>query len=135
MKGREKDLFPKGINVKDFFNKLLVPFFYEQSYFQKYDKWPWGQHAHGILGLIERYGEIKDHSKVETVELFNIIKNSEKWFLLKQMLKKRKNIKDYKKCICGSREKFRDCHPEIITGLLNLKNDLIKYMIPHQNIS
>jgi len=131
---REKELFPNGFNIKTFFNDLLIPFFYQQTFFKKYNKWPWGQYAHGIFGVIEKYGEKEDHSKIETEDIFNRIKSSKEWYLIHPILKKKKNIQDYKKCFCGSRKKFRDCHPAIVTGLLKIKNDLIKYSIPHKNI-
>lgn len=132
---REMEYFTSGFSLGDFFNKLVIPFFYEQSYFRKNSIWPWGEYAHGIFGVIERYGEAENHSKSETIEIFNRIVSSDKWFLICPVLKKRKYIQDYKKCFCGSRKKFRDCHPKVIAGILRLKYDLIKYMISHKNIS
>jgi len=132
---RESEYFPSGFNLGDFFNRLVIPFFYEQSYFKENNAWPWGEYAHGVFGVIERYGEVENHSKPDTVEVFNRIVSSDKWFAIYPVLRKRKNMQDYKKCLCGSKKKFRDCHMTILAGLVNLKNNLIKYMIPHRELS
>ena len=43
-----------GFDLQTFFEKLLVPFFFGQSYMETYGKWPpWGEYAHNALAYFE----------------------------------------------------------------------------------
>ncbi len=132
VEGSEDEYFSSGFKLSDFMNQMVIPFFYEQSFFQKYRHWPWGEYAHGVLGIIEKYGETDSHSREEVEKVFSVIIRSEENYIVRQMLKKRKNIKGYKKCVCGSKKKMSECHPGIYVGLSKLKDDLIKHSIPHK---
>jgi len=57
IKPEENIKLPNGFNLQVFFNELVIPFFYAQSYFEKNNSWPWGQYSHGVLGFIEWYLE------------------------------------------------------------------------------
>ncbi len=129
--GAEVEYFPSGFKLSEFINQMVIPFFYEQTFYQRYRHWPWGEYAHGVLGIIEKYGETHSHSREKTEKVFSMVIRSEEKFTLQQMLKKRKNIKGYKKCVCGSKKKMSECHPGIYVGLSKLKDDLIKLSIPH----
>src|SRR5258708_26644485 len=121
---------PAGFNLEDFFNNLLIPFFYAQSYFEKYNSWPWGQYGHGICGLIEWYLKKIDISKSEIEDfLENLKKKNVGWEKTKVSLHPKVKIKGHHLCICGRERKYRDCHPEVLHGLWKLKKDIIDYQI------
>ena len=43
------------ISFIEFLDRVILQFFYDQSYFRRYDKWPRKVYSHGILGLLENY--------------------------------------------------------------------------------
>lgn len=44
-------------NIQDFFTVLVIPFFYSQSYYEKFNRWPWKDYSHGDPGILECYAE------------------------------------------------------------------------------
>lgn len=121
----EKRKLPNGFNLKDFFNNLLVPYFYEQSYYEKHEQWPWGEYSHGELGLLEDYLENRGEGNnieliTEFIENFKKINFSNSYL---QLVKKDK-IKGHVICFCGSGKRIRDCHNSSFRGLWYLKEDI-----------
>lgn len=101
----EKYYFPKNSNIKDFLDKLVVPFFVNQAYFDMTGKWINGEYSHGILGIYEFYSnffESKDINKILN--------------LLKVIMKSIPNFN--KKCPCFSGKSIKKCH---FKSLINLK--------------
>ena len=49
--------YPKGTTIIDFLNKVVVPYFLAQAYFEITGKWLWGERSHDIYGIIESYKE------------------------------------------------------------------------------
>lgn len=129
IKPEEAGNLPTGFNIADFFNNLVVPFFYAQSYFEKYNSWPWGQYSHGNLGFIEWYLQQEEASSQSVVDFLERLKKYNNWQKLKQLLEPRHNVKGHHLCICGKDEKFRKCHSEILKGVWKLKKDIKKFSI------
>lgn len=130
----ESTNLPSGFNLKDFFNNLVVPFFYAQSYFEKHYSWPWGQYSHGVWGLIEWYLEQDDVTcHLITDFLKRLSKYKGEWSMLFKFLMPKHNIKGHHLCICGSTEKIRKCHPRVLHGIWKLKEDIkiFNYHIKH----
>jgi len=126
--------FPNGFNFKDFFNNLIIPFFYAQSYFEKNNTWPWGQYSHGVWGLIESYLYQENITK-QTVENFleRLKKYSREWQLLYQWLSPKYKVKGHHQCCCGKSEKFRNCHKEVLRGIWKLKQNIADFNIKCDN--
>lgn len=93
----EKYYFPKGSNIKDFLDKLVVPFFANQAYFELTGEWINGEYAHGILGIYEFYNNLLGIKNInEILNLLKIVK---------------KSIPNFnKKCPCNSGKSVRKCH-------------------------
>ena len=65
----EEKLYEKqAISVRQFIEKYILPFFYEQSYFRENGEWPWGEYGHGIIGVLESYLDYVDNE--ETIRIF-----------------------------------------------------------------
>lgn len=112
---------PNGFNLKDFFENLLIPFFYYQSFFEKYGKEPWRGYSHGCLGILESYLNYKDIS-LENVNFFlNILPDN-----LKDSILRNHKIKGHHFCLCKSRKKFRKCHKNALFGYNKLRSDYHK---------
>lgn len=127
--GKEKEYFPDDFDFKIFMNQLIIPFFYAQSYFQKFDEWPWGEYAHGIMGIFEWYSEQDNPSKSDVEQTLVRIKNSGEWSSISGKFNKGNWVKGHSRCLCGSGEKIRTCHPTALGGLWKFGRDLRKYKV------
>lgn len=124
----ETDNLPSGFNLKDFFNNLVIPFFYAQSYFEKNNTWPWGQYSHGVWGLVEWYLKQKNPTKQATEDFLDRLKRySREWQLLVKWLAPKYRVKGHHQCACGSSEKFRNCHKDVLHGVWKLKETIGKF--------
>lgn len=109
-----------GIDIKNFINKIAVPYFANQ--FHKiltgfYKK----EFSHGIQGLKECYTEI-----FKTADVYQWIEVFEYAFGIRKL-----NIKSNEKCFCGSNLLFRQCHEIIfnnlvVIGMYKVKNHIIE---------
>lgn len=120
--------FDKQANsLQDFLDGPVLQFFYDQSYYEKYNKWPRGQYSHGLLGLFENYYDnLSITSDVTEKCLVELSKRAE-WSYIKKILLRRSKIKGHWPCLCSiSQKKFRDCHKTAFLGLWNLQNELQK---------
>lgn len=125
IRSEEPSNLPDGFNLENFFNILLVPFFYAQSYFEKNNSWPWGQYSHGVWGFIEWYlGQEKPTAEILGDLLQRLQKYGNEWAKIKPALAPKHRIKGHQNCICGKMEKIRNCHPEVLRGLWKLKQDM-----------
>ncbi len=123
VKTEEQIKMPKGFNLSDFFNNLLIPFFYYQSYYEKYGKEPWKGFSHGELGVLEHYEVYKGDISKDTIEIF--LKNISPKTL--DLLIKNERLQGHHKCICCSGKIFRDCHYRSIFGYNKLRNDYNRF--------
>lgn len=109
---------PNGFNLADYFTNLLIPYFYYQSFFEKYGEEPWKGYAHGDIGLLESFHRRALNNKLsnEIVEMYfeGVTSN------LKKKLNTRRMIKGHHLCFCGSGQKIRNCHREAQFGFNSL---------------
>lgn len=64
------------ISLEEFIGRFVVPFFYDQSFYAKYNKWPMGQYSHGCLGVLENYYDLVNKhgdSEENTAKCLNIL--------------------------------------------------------------
>lgn len=104
---KEADLVKqKGIPIKAFFLKYVIPYLANQVYFETAGEWANGDYDHGIEGILQFYKE-----------LFTI-DNLEKVISLLSFLGFTKlNRND--KCYCGKNAKLKYCHFEIYKTIKN----------------
>lgn len=123
----ENKKLPNGYNIEEFFNQLVIPFFYAQSYFEKYVAWPWGQYSHSELGLLEKYSIQNNPNKAETKELIEYLKGYKSWGYVKKQLESRSGVKGHFKCLCGENVRYRNCHKEVLQGMWKLHANIKKF--------
>ncbi len=127
----EKTKLSKGFNLKDFFEYLLIPFFYAQSYYEKYGQWIWGERSHGPLGLLESYADNRvngDNKRLIQEYLDDLKRLPESKPFIDALLEKDK-VKGHRDCFCGSKIKLRRCHSVAFQGLWHFKEDIRKHKI------
>jgi len=110
-----------GIDIVDFFNALVLPYFYGLSYYERHKQLPRDAYGHGDLGIFEFYIEHRKEGK--DIPLIEACIKSLSDKKSKEYLKRKDKIKGHWNCICGSSKKFRDCHVKALQGLRLLKED------------
>jgi len=140
-----------NIEFKSFFGDVIVPFFYDQSWYAKYDEWPRGIFAHSFLGLLENYAvRIKDIKESDmmcelTMRCIDSIihmselslGHSESWKKLQRFINQGKIFRKKKQnrrsqCLCGSRKYFPLCHSEAFEGLVALKKNIKEFKLKNK---
>lgn len=119
-KGNFKEYYLEDLNnelLDKFLERSVIPFFYAQSYFEKFDKWPWRNYSHGVIGCLEALAENPTPNNTRVVKEYldkygKLVEVSK----IKQKLSQYK-IREHRKCICGSKRKFRNCHKLAMEGL------------------
>ena len=117
--------YAQGIGLKNFIYDLVVPFFYSQSFFEKYGDWPTGAYSHGDLGTLEYYNELASagQSNATISRMFlNSLESKNQKIITNSIV-----ISRQWQCLCGKGAKFRHCHPRAMDGLRRLKADQICY--------
>jgi len=99
-KSMQQILLRKGRikSIPDFINKIAIPYFQNNSYYEINGKYKNGEYDHGIIGTFQSYQDILGVTDLKVVV---------------ELLKKRlRNIKLGKNnlCYCGSGKKVKDCH-------------------------
>ncbi|MDD4202437.1 MAG: SEC-C domain-containing protein [Candidatus Omnitrophica bacterium] len=118
-KPEESIKLPINYNLEDFFMKLVIPFFYAQIFFEKYNRWPWGEYSHGDVGILECYGRCISQSEDKKAFTEDTIKSLN--FENQKKIQSLDKISRQSVCWCGSGEKFRKCHHEAWLNLKMLK--------------
>lgn len=106
---KEHECFENTFTMEEFFDNCIEPYFYWVMYYEKFNKPPWEEYAHGELGFFEMYAE-NDLSYEELVKKFNVFKLHS--YLL---------VNVGCKCLCGSKNDMELCHPLIHKGLYNMQ--------------
>ncbi len=122
LKFEEAKYFPDGFSFPIFIEKLVVPFFYAQRYFEDFDSWPWDTYSHGLLGWFEWFFDKEDVPQEKVHAFLQSLKSTRYWEPIRILLLERGGIKGHHKCICGSSLRYRDCHSSVFRGMWKLKN-------------
>ena len=104
----EKEIYPNGFDLKIYLQKV-EEFFYQINYYKKYQKFPWGEYAHGALAYLELFAE----KKIDIKRLKEVIG--------KERFKKLNKIKGHHNCLCGSTKKLRNCHQSLYNAIYKIK--------------
>ena len=117
----EKLLFADGFRLPRFFYKILIPYFYYQSYLDKFGREPWKSSSHGSLGILESYDrQLNDDQPLELV--VNYFLDSLE-LSLKNIILANKSLNI--SCLCGSGKKIKICHKVAFSGLKKLHRDYL----------
>jgi hypothetical protein len=115
---------PDGFNLPEFFRRLVIPFFFAESFFEKYNYWPWGQRSHGVLGMFEWYLD-NAHRGMDAIESsVEFLKRHRYKTDYGKQLRGEAQIKGHQHCPCGSSFIFRKCHERSFRGLWKLHDDI-----------
>jgi hypothetical protein len=98
--------WPLGSSLAMFIDRLVVPYFIGQFYYDTNCCWPpTGHRPHGAPGIIEAYRDIAaplGDVSIETIER------------LMRLLSRKGDPQGHELCPCGSGERLRKCHGEAV---------------------
>jgi len=122
----EEHYLEEGFHLQTFLQQLIIPFLYEQLYYDSHDKeWPWGEYGHGITGVLESYFKTGDLRFIEST-LTKLKRDGKQWPFVRRLLLHKNYVKGHINCFCGSGDFIRRCHPEALQGINKLRNDILK---------
>jgi len=134
----ERTYNQKALSLPLLIDELIVPYFYQQAYFERYGTWPFRNYSHGYSAIFEYYIRNKNDDKNHNVLLLRSSVESILWCAkferteyLKNLLENRKFLKPTSKCFCGSGRKYKKCHrrtfsKEAKKGLVIFVSDIKK---------
>ncbi len=119
----EEEFLVGGLAFIAFFEQLIIPFLYGQEFFSRYRRWPWGEYAHGAVGLLEAYADIRDPLRAE--ECWNKLRHDTKaWPGISSVLEQLSEVSERIRCFCPRKDQMRRCHPRALEGLRQLRRHL-----------
>jgi|CXWL01.1.fsa_nt_gi hypothetical protein len=113
----EKKIIREGATLQDFLDRLVIPYFYGLSFFEKYGRWSWGEYGHGDAGIFEYYFRQRNGFDIELLkEAFSALGQNGRKIV-------KNGLKGHVPCLCGSGNKIRGCHAEVLFGAWALNKD------------
>jgi hypothetical protein len=145
----------QDIGLKEFLGEVVIPFFYDQSFYCKYGKWPRGTYSHGCLGILENYYDNIKNKRIDkniSTKCINVLKelssnrSNETDFKNIIHLLHKKKIKPHWNCVhCGYEKikglterrrhrkpkvsNFNLCHREAYKGLKYLQKNIKEFKL------
>ncbi|MBW2604564.1 MAG: hypothetical protein JRE28_09660 [Deltaproteobacteria bacterium] len=93
-------------DIVNFLEGFVAPFLVWQAYYDAHQKPPpWGERSHFADGIIEYYSELLGMNKYQSVVGFM------------RLLARKNRPKGHEICPCGSGERLRNCHRELLYSI------------------
>ena len=100
--------FIEGFNLLKWIREFVEPYYFSYDYYCRYGVFPFGEHPHGIDGIMDTYQDIfLEKDMLATLKLMTYCCETRKY-------------RGHANCPCGSGEKIRNCHGK---GLLPIMTD------------
>jgi hypothetical protein len=106
---RQRMILAKHPTLSGFVERLVIPYLYNRSYFEKHDCLPVGELEHGSPGLIE------DYQKLFKVE------DQDSCLTMLQMLGRKKRNANKMPCPCDSGRRLGKCHNKVLNPFRKLE--------------
>ncbi len=119
----EDDIFTRGYSFLEYFERLVIPFLYAQSYFDEYKKWPWLAYDHDVVGILQSFKN-SDSKEPQVLACLKRLKVSKQWNLVESVMN---GQFDGRKCFCGSDRMINKCHPDLILVARSFREAIKKY--------
>jgi hypothetical protein len=127
---QESEFLCPALDFRRFFEQLVIPFLYGQSFFSDYGRWPWKDYAHGATGLLESFFDenISDQNEIGNF-LSTLALDKSAWPLIREALQ-RDQVKGHTACFCPKHDVIRRCHPRALAGLRRLHSEVRERLLP-----
>jgi hypothetical protein len=128
----EMALLGQGYIFPRYLEEVCIPFLYGQVHFDAYQRWPWPEYDHDIVGVLQSYAASGSTKGLGFV-LWGYLSRQPTWPVIRSILANEKRPKGHMPCLCQSRTPIRHCHPDAWEGLKKLCADVrtSKTFLPH----
>lgn len=102
--------WPNGSDLTDFLNRLVVPYFVAQHYYDLHGTWPkYRDRSHGREGILEAYRDMLKPlgASVDEKVIHDVMK----------LMGSVGELRGHRICPCGSGRKLKRCHRFLISDL------------------
>jgi hypothetical protein len=122
VKQEEATKFPPGSDLSFFLCGLARDYLYGLAFYDRHGRWPWGERAHGSVGLFEFYADnIAPLTKAEIEAVVPYFVKEKNWLEFDKQLRRPRG---HSPCLCDSGKPFRRCHPAALQGVLRLTAEM-----------
>lgn len=112
------DEWSRGLNVTDFIWRYSLPFLYQQGFYERHGRWPWGELTHGVLGLLEWLGRIPNPASGDILRTVLCLESGGDH--ARNLVGRR--ARRHHPCPCGKGERLGVCHPDVKPGIDAIRN-------------
>ena len=98
-----------GMTPSEFTWNYALPFLYEQAFFDRHERWPWGELAHGSLGLLEWLGRNPKPTNGDVLRTILYLESAGKD--ARKLITRR--ARRHHPCPCGNGKRLGKCHPDV----------------------
>ena len=108
--------------IPEFIDRPVMQYFYDQSYHERYGRWPRGEYLHGLMGVIENYFEQGEGGMENLAEkcltlVFEERDKSQGAVWIRTLITNPQRVQGHWACLCGSGKEFKVCHRSLFRGL------------------
>lgn len=114
--------FDKTFRLEKYITQFLIPRLYAQSYYEKYQDWPWGELSHHFLGLFEWFARAANITREDLVTTTSDIIKLTGENLFFYLVSKKYGANH--RCVCPSGDKVRDCHDDMLRGIWRMRESI-----------
>lgn len=132
VKQEEATRFPPGSDLAFFIDGLARDYLYGLAFYDRHGRWPWGERAHGSLGLLEFY--VDDQAPITNTDVEAVVPyflKEKNWLEFEKQLRR---PRAHGACLCSSGRQFRRCHPKAFQGLLRLTAEIDRLGIKRRGL-
>ena len=132
VKQEEAIKFPPGSDLPRFLDGLARDYLYGLAFYDRHGRWPWGERAHGAVGILEFYAENQaplSRSDVDAIVPYFLMEKN--WLEFDKQLRRPRG---HSRCLCGSGLTFRECHPAAFHGVVKLAEGLDRLGIKRRTL-
>lgn len=123
----DQELIKGNISLSSFIDRVLVPFFYDNSYYEKFGIRPREDYSHEMWGVIENYYDLTDPSQeIDSLCLAKLQKHPRDWEKIKHYISGKKVLKGHHMCMVCGNGKIRECHIKVFRGINCLSERILK---------
>ncbi len=106
----KKNFILSGFSFIKYLERMVVPFLYAQTYYDKYYEWPWGEYAHGSAGVFQSY--VNSNWTPEDIEAcLKQLRKDPNWKRIKSVLAGQERVTETSRCFCAKPGQIKRCHP------------------------
>jgi len=125
----KREFLVTGFSFLEYLERLVVPFIYQQTYYDKFHEWPWGEYAHGPAGVFQSYAKSNKTQNDIAACLYELRRDKTNWSRISAVLSGNERVTETSKCFCLTPKQIRRCHPDAWFAMVKLRSDIRRLQV------